>query len=359
MWEKQKLKNMKSILLHKYQQNADLCDKLIETDEAPLIYCDRDGYWGTNKSMFDRDWEKTFTYPGRNALGVCLEDVRRRLRPAGFKASQVSEKEVTSATVYKNISHSDMEGIACGLNEAGKADGGVSDSQITEVKSTQPGNTKVNDSDSSNPACIKPGQATVQELAAKIKPTVLPLPDKGKSREGEDTVSSDRKTGNGEGQEDLDSASIDSLERENNLLHVIRTTLLPNPDQSVIVSNLNKRDSQNIGDSISIVDSTWEESLVMGNITHDDGCLNRDKMASWVIPTVEKSTSLEKSFMVLKEGVEYTSESKTHESAKGPQHSTPVVTKLSKKEKIKKRKSQSKDLGLRERTLQMLDDLDL
>lgn len=57
------------------------------------MYCDRDRYWGTNKSMFDKDWEKTFTYPGNNAFGICLEDVRKKLRPAGFIPTGV--KDVT------------------------------------------------------------------------------------------------------------------------------------------------------------------------------------------------------------------------------------------------------------------------
>lgn len=164
-----------------------------------------------------------------------------------------------------------MEGISGDTSGASNSDDRTNGTRKEEIKLTQPGIVKADE------LGMKSGPETAREMSANIKPTVLPAPGGHGHLEDDGTVPKEK---TGEEQEDLDSASMDSLERENNLIHVIRTTLLPNPDQSGLGSAITKKDNQNVGDSISFVDSTWEESLVLGNITHDDGRLNREKMAS-------------------------------------------------------------------------------
>lgn len=78
-------------------------------------------------------------------------------------------------------------------------------------------------------------------------------------------------------------------------------------------------------------------------------------MAGWIIPTAKTSSALEKSLLKLKEGVDCESPKVTE----GLQHSTPVITKLSKKDRRGKRNMQNQGCGLKDRTLKMLDEMDL
>lgn len=199
-----------------------------------------------------------------------------------------------------------------------------------------------------NSAENKIGPTNTKEMAVLINPTTIPIGQGTAIATVEENVVVEK-------QDDLDSASIDSLERENNLIQAIRTTLLPNPDKSVLGLADNRKNISQIKDSFLMSESVWEENLAYSDITHEDGRLNREKMAGWTIPTAKKSISLEKSLMELKEGKDHTS---TRDD-KGPHHSTPVITKVAKKYRRGKRSKQRKELGLRDRTLKMLDEMDL
>lgn len=81
-WEKKKEKLMKSVLLHKFDQNPVLKEKLINTGKYSLLECTMDTYWSTGQILDSPNWNKSYNYKGLNRLGHLLEEIRNQYSPA-------------------------------------------------------------------------------------------------------------------------------------------------------------------------------------------------------------------------------------------------------------------------------------
>lgn len=81
-WERKKEKLMKSVLLHKFDQNQVLKEKLINTGKYSLLECATDMYWSPGQVLDSPNWNKSFNYKGTNRLGHLLEEIRDRYPPA-------------------------------------------------------------------------------------------------------------------------------------------------------------------------------------------------------------------------------------------------------------------------------------
>lgn len=331
---------MKSVLLSKFQRNPKLCAQFLDTNEAPILNCDKDHYWGPGKGMFESDWDKTFDYPGTNALGIGLEGVRMLLRPAGF--TRVIHSEAPMELETRNYQ---------GRNMPAKSDVGVALANHDQVvrKDSHP---------DSHPT---PG-ATAREM---VKPTCVPNKIGGDG----DLLMGEREISKGDEENQSIVSEEDTMERANKLLHMIRTTLGGGSGRETKMDGdgedvLDNKQNSNLGDSIlsgnycnySIL--TWNESVVVSDITRNDGRLDRDKICYMVIPTMNRSEVLEKSLMELKGSNSANVEGAKYEGGTSG-HSTPVSTKFGKN---RGRKSKNKDKatsGLNNKTLKMLKDLEL
>lgn len=80
-WEQRKVKVMKSVLTHKYEQNRDLREKLVNTGTRPLLECTTDLFWGTGWPIDSPKWNEAYDYPGENNLGKILEGIRENYLP--------------------------------------------------------------------------------------------------------------------------------------------------------------------------------------------------------------------------------------------------------------------------------------
>lgn len=80
-WERKKLKVMKSVLVHKFEQYLDLRAKLVNTGTKPLMECTTDLYWGTGRVIDSPNWDNLTDYPGENNLGKILESIRENYLP--------------------------------------------------------------------------------------------------------------------------------------------------------------------------------------------------------------------------------------------------------------------------------------
>lgn len=72
---------MKSVLVHKFEQNRDLREKLANTGTKPLLESATDLFWGTGRVIDSPDWDKSTEYPAHNNLGVILESIRENYLP--------------------------------------------------------------------------------------------------------------------------------------------------------------------------------------------------------------------------------------------------------------------------------------
>lgn len=81
-WEKKKERLMKSVLLHKFDQNSELKEKLINTGKMTLLECTTDVYWSTGQVLDSPNWNKSYNYRGLNRLGHLLEEIRNQYPPA-------------------------------------------------------------------------------------------------------------------------------------------------------------------------------------------------------------------------------------------------------------------------------------
>lgn len=82
-WEDKQLRILTGIFILKFEQNHTIREKLMDTGDIPLVYCDMDKYWGAGRLMDSDQWNKSNDIPGRNMVGTILSNVRSRLRPAG------------------------------------------------------------------------------------------------------------------------------------------------------------------------------------------------------------------------------------------------------------------------------------
>lgn len=101
-WEEKKEEVMKCILIGKFSQNEQLREKLIRTDNAQLLECTSNRYWGTGWRFEAEGWKKGLTFPGRNRLGVLLAEVRELLNTGKYSddlLNHIKEKDI-SATPY-------------------------------------------------------------------------------------------------------------------------------------------------------------------------------------------------------------------------------------------------------------------
>lgn len=70
-----KVRVMKSVLIHKFEQNRDLRDKLVNTGSRPLLECTIDTFWGTGWVIDSPKSDEPYDYPGQNNLGKILEGI--------------------------------------------------------------------------------------------------------------------------------------------------------------------------------------------------------------------------------------------------------------------------------------------
>lgn len=80
-WETKKVRVMKSVVTHKFEQNKDLRDKLVRTGTKPLLECATDLFWGTGWVIDSPKWSDFTDYPGQNNMGKILENIRENYLP--------------------------------------------------------------------------------------------------------------------------------------------------------------------------------------------------------------------------------------------------------------------------------------
>lgn len=86
-WGAVRVKFMKQALYHKFTQNTDLRDLLLQTDDAILVETSPyDRIWGIGLGKTPRpgqkpvDWKNTDNWKGQNLLGFALMDIREDIR---------------------------------------------------------------------------------------------------------------------------------------------------------------------------------------------------------------------------------------------------------------------------------------
>lgn len=176
-WEENQLRILKGITLLKFQQNPALKSKLLETSETPLYNCDQDAYWGTGRSMDSTQWDDTMLYPGTNALGMILDDVRRRLRPAGYELPRPAldlspvtniipaRPQTISAQPQTESQPIPMEGVVD--DPKGSEDG-------IETKKTSCNKEGETPLILGAPQSAKGAPQSAKDMAATIAPTIIP-----------------------------------------------------------------------------------------------------------------------------------------------------------------------------------------
>ena len=79
-WLKDRYEIMYQGLLEKFRQNKELREKLLLTEDIPLIYCSpRDKDWGIGMSKFNAKRKNSDKWKGDNLLGIILMKVRAQL----------------------------------------------------------------------------------------------------------------------------------------------------------------------------------------------------------------------------------------------------------------------------------------
>lgn len=96
---------MRSIVFAKFNQNAEIRRKLLDTGDLMLFECTKNRWWGSRLRLDAPEWE-TGTYPGLNKLGTILMEVRTALR----KINYTEDARIKSpGAIIKSISKMDGE----------------------------------------------------------------------------------------------------------------------------------------------------------------------------------------------------------------------------------------------------------
>lgn len=112
-WENRKIRVMKSVLTHKYEQNKELREKLVGTGTRPLLECTKDLFWGTGWEIDSTKWDEPVDYPGENNLGKILESIRENYLPVTgpFEPTSASgnAQNYTSTPMVKNVTNTNTK----------------------------------------------------------------------------------------------------------------------------------------------------------------------------------------------------------------------------------------------------------
>lgn len=81
VWDKNCKHIVKRGVKVKFQQNPDLLQELLDTEDAILCECaGQDRIWGIGINLHDSSWTDTTNWNGSNYLGIILMEVREELR---------------------------------------------------------------------------------------------------------------------------------------------------------------------------------------------------------------------------------------------------------------------------------------
>lgn len=351
-WSKKKLRVLKGVLLYKFRQNEEIREKLCNTGDAPILNCDTDLYWGTGWKMDSKDWDKSQDYPGRNALGIVLTDVRTRL------SSEEAQTSATGGDEHKKPGQTD-----------GDKDSAKSGGTHTKVASSPKKTVAEQMMDAKSLAKeIKSTEITAMEMdipekavgILQNKDTVDQIDINSKAQNVPDLeAETNRSLTNEDNREDkkalMDGKSIDG---EDNLLDLLCDKLGVDPKGISAIEaprQGSKEETIEEGwsiDSITVDSIDLSASIDTSNLSLPDGRINREKIIGWTLPSLNSTALLEKSLAELKSSMTTSKSDMTQRS--GPSiHSTPVNThrgRLTKKAKKQAEKN---------KTLQMLRDLEI
>lgn len=88
VWEDTCYEVVKCGVLHKFEQNKELREKLLSTGQSILVECaGSDTKWGIGINIRDDSWKNVANWKGRNLLGRALMEVREELR----RRSQIAD----------------------------------------------------------------------------------------------------------------------------------------------------------------------------------------------------------------------------------------------------------------------------
>lgn len=378
-WTQKRLRVLKGILLFKFKQNEELRKKLCDTGDAPPLNCDPDLYWGTGWSMDSKEWDKSQEYPGRNALGIVLTDVRTRLQSEctqgteehdkfsialnqlKTKKKQVfpeKEKEISRKTPNTEIGKSVAEQMLSARETA------------EEIKGTEIPELGKGESASTDKITNKETKTEVQRLET-IPEIENPHPNPAENphptlpdTEAVTSKDIDLNKNNSKPEDvNLDTSGM-SIDKENNLLTMIYDRLGSKSDQHLEVKSddISDREMPRQRDKGQDLEEGWSiESITLdsvdmsatidtSNLSLADGRLDREKVLGWTLPSLNSTAILEKSLAELKSSMAEDAPMRKL----GPSiYSTPVNTKRGKQAR-KAKKQAGKN-----QTLQMLKDLEV
>lgn len=81
IWDETGYEVVKCGLLHKFEQNKELREKLLSTGNEILVECaGSDSKWGIGINIKDDSWKNVTEWKGKNLLGRALMEVREELR---------------------------------------------------------------------------------------------------------------------------------------------------------------------------------------------------------------------------------------------------------------------------------------
>lgn len=240
-WEQKKLKVMKSVLAHKFEQNLVLREKLINTGTKPLMECSTDLFWGTGRVIDSPNWENLSDYPGQNNLGKILENIQENylpvtafLDPTVFPAGNTKGLNYTSTPMTSSVS-----------------------------KSTR--KRRMPSSDSKPPAKQKPAEQPLETPGVDEKDMEYDITASvNDDRTGVDPATSSQATEKG-------SEENHPVEKEKERL---------TQSQAIEVDELTFSD-------------TLYQSYDAKNVTNKDGSLNIEKIQSWGLPALNTSRLME------------------------------------------------------------------
>lgn len=243
-WEEKKLRVMKSVLTHKFEQNRELRDKLVGTGTKPLLECSTDLVWGTGWVIDSPKWAEMTDYPGQNNLGKILENIRENYLPvtAMFDPKNLPQDK----NVGQNLTSTPM------VNPAKKSSKKRRMPSHSSKPSAKQAITDVSNHDEAD-----------KEASAQLDPDNGTLPSKldGDLPLNEELMQVEGATGSAD----------DPVEKQKEQLSV---------SQALEVEEITFTD-------------TLYQSYDARNVSNKDGSLNVEKIRSWGLPALNTSRLME------------------------------------------------------------------
>lgn len=242
-WEKRKLRVMKSVLTHKYEQNKELRDKLVSTGTQCLLECTKDLYWGTGWEIDSTKWDEPIDYPGENNLGKILENIRENYLPvtASLETVPMKSQNLTSTPMVKAGSKSSKKRKNHNSQSSHSPQSSHPPAKQANILSTSHG-----DESNQTLACVEMKDVSNGNTSQTPKPSTLT------------TSQSTGETG---------VPSIDPVESEK--------------------GKLSESQVQEV-EEITFSDTMYQ-SYDAKNVTNKDGSLNIEKIRAWGLPALNTS----------------------------------------------------------------------